>query len=323
MHTGEFAAAAALLTEAEAINQVTGTVPLRYTSLMLAAWRGREAQTVELMEASLHDATTRGEGRVIVLAEYSTAVLDNGLCRYEAALAAAQRACAYDIPGLFGFALVELAEASTRSDRPELAADAVRGLGEHTRASGTQAGPGHPCPHPGTAQPRAGGRGPVPGGPRPAGPAPAAPCIWPEPTSSTGNGCAGRTAGSTPGTSCAPPTTFSSASGPRGRRAHPPRAPRDRGDGAQTRRRDVGRAHRAGGADRPAGPRRAHQSGDRRRAVPQPPHRRMAPWQGNTSCVTAWRRCTNVANNRSTKTSLYFAPAPGARRRGPAARRES
>jgi DNA-binding CsgD family transcriptional regulator len=138
MHTGEFAAAAALLTEAEAINQVTGTVPLRYTSLMLAAWPGREAQTVELMEASLHDATTRGEGRVIVLAEYSTAVLDNGLCRYEAALAAAQRACAYDIPGLFGFALVELAEASTRSDRPELAADAVRGLGEHTRASGTQ-----------------------------------------------------------------------------------------------------------------------------------------------------------------------------------------
>ena len=57
---------------------------------MLAAWRGEEAQASELIEAGVRDATARGEGRAIALAEYATAVLYNGLGRYEAALAAAR-----------------------------------------------------------------------------------------------------------------------------------------------------------------------------------------------------------------------------------------
>jgi hypothetical protein len=48
--------------------------------------------------------------------------------------------------------------------------------------------------------------------------------------------------------------------------------------GAQ--RRDHHYADRAGGSDRPAGLRRPHQSGDRRAAVPQRAHGRMAPAQG-------------------------------------------
>ncbi|MCU1629059.1 MAG: putative transcriptional regulator, LuxR family [Pseudonocardia sp.] len=138
VHAGEFAAASELLDEADAITEVTGNAPVSYMSLVLAAWRGQEARTVALVEASALDAIARGEGRAIVLAEYSTAVLYNGLGRYEGALAAAQRACEYDDLSFFGWALVELVEAGVRSGRPEIAAHALRRLGERTGASGTE-----------------------------------------------------------------------------------------------------------------------------------------------------------------------------------------
>ena len=41
VHAGEFAAAAALVEQADAITEATGNAPLSYTSLVLAAWRGR------------------------------------------------------------------------------------------------------------------------------------------------------------------------------------------------------------------------------------------------------------------------------------------
>jgi DNA-binding CsgD family transcriptional regulator len=137
VHAGEFAAAAALIEEADAITAATGNAPLMYTSLVLAAWRGQEAQAVELIEASREDATRRGEGRAVTLAEYATAVLYNGLGRYQTALAAAQRACGHDDLGLFAWALIELVEAAARIREPELAADALEQLSERTRLSST------------------------------------------------------------------------------------------------------------------------------------------------------------------------------------------
>jgi DNA-binding CsgD family transcriptional regulator len=137
VHAGEFAAAAALVEEADAITEATGNAPLGYTSLVLAAWRGQEAQALELIEGSREDATERGEGRAITLAEYATAVLYNGLGRYRAALTAAQRASEHDDLGLFGWALIELVEAAARSSEPELAAEALERLSERTRLSGT------------------------------------------------------------------------------------------------------------------------------------------------------------------------------------------
>jgi DNA-binding CsgD family transcriptional regulator len=138
VHAGEFAAAAALVEEAAAIAEATGSPPLMYTSLVLAAWRGQEAQALELIETSIADAATRGEGRAVTLAEYATAVLFNGLSRYQDALAAAQRACEHDDLGLFGWALIELVEAGARSDRPEIATGALRQLEERTRAGATR-----------------------------------------------------------------------------------------------------------------------------------------------------------------------------------------
>jgi tetratricopeptide (TPR) repeat protein len=138
VHAGEFDAAAALIEEAKAISAATGSAPLRYTSLVLLAWRGQESEALEVIEAGIEDVTARGEGRALGLAEYATAVLHNGLGRYDAALAAAQRACQYEDLGFFGWALTELVEAAAHSGRLETAAEALEALTGRTRASGTE-----------------------------------------------------------------------------------------------------------------------------------------------------------------------------------------
>jgi len=138
VHAGEFDAAAALIEEAKAISAATGSALLRYTSLVLLAWRGQESEALEVIEAGIEDVTARGEGRALGLAEYATAVLHNGLGRYDAALAAAQRACQYEDLGFFGWALTELVEAAARSGRLETAAEALEALTGRTRASGTE-----------------------------------------------------------------------------------------------------------------------------------------------------------------------------------------
>jgi DNA-binding CsgD family transcriptional regulator len=74
---------------------------------------------------------------VLALAGYATAVLYNGLGRYDAALAAAKRSCEHDDLGLFAWALVELVEAAARSGKPEEATSAFQKLSERTTASGT------------------------------------------------------------------------------------------------------------------------------------------------------------------------------------------
>jgi DNA-binding CsgD family transcriptional regulator len=137
MHAGDFGEAAALIDEAQAISDATGSAAVSYAHLVLAAWRGHEAQAHELSEAVIKDATSRGEGRAIGVAEFSTAVLYNGLGQYEAALAAAQRACQYDDLGFFGWSLAELVEAAVHAGDLDAAAEALALLAERTRASGT------------------------------------------------------------------------------------------------------------------------------------------------------------------------------------------
>jgi DNA-binding CsgD family transcriptional regulator len=136
-HAGEFAAASALVEEADAITAATGNAPLRYVSLFLAAWRGEEALALRLIEVRARDATARGEGRAIGWVKYITAVLYNGLGRYEAALAGARQACDHDDLCFFGWSLVELVEAAARSGAHDVAAGALRQLEERARAAGT------------------------------------------------------------------------------------------------------------------------------------------------------------------------------------------
>ena len=69
--------------------------------------------------------------------EYSNAVLLNGLGRYDAAFAAAQRVCDCDEPGIRAFASIELIEAAAYSGKPELALEELDHLSVRAVASGT------------------------------------------------------------------------------------------------------------------------------------------------------------------------------------------
>jgi DNA-binding CsgD family transcriptional regulator len=137
LHAGELATASALTQEADAITEATGNAPVKYAALLLDAWRGVEAEALERFDRGLENATARGEGRGIGALGYATAVLYNGLGRYEAALASARRACEYEDLGVFGFSLVELVEAAARSGAHDEAAAALRQLEERTGAAGT------------------------------------------------------------------------------------------------------------------------------------------------------------------------------------------
>jgi DNA-binding NarL/FixJ family response regulator len=91
-----------------------------------------------LREAIIRDATERGEGLPIVIAEWATAVLYNGLGEYRDAMLAARRASELDQLGFGAFALPELVEAAARSHEPQLAARALEQAVSHVRAVNTE-----------------------------------------------------------------------------------------------------------------------------------------------------------------------------------------
>jgi DNA-binding CsgD family transcriptional regulator len=137
VHAGAFGAASSLIEEADAIIHATGMAPLKFASLMLAAWRGDEADGLQLIEAGRREATARGEGMGLGVVDWATALLYNGRGRYAEALAAAQRGCQHDDVGLFAWALVELIEAGVRSGATDAASAALDRLSSRTKASGT------------------------------------------------------------------------------------------------------------------------------------------------------------------------------------------
>jgi DNA-binding CsgD family transcriptional regulator/tetratricopeptide (TPR) repeat protein len=143
VQAGQFDVADGLLAEVEMIKEATGRTPLMYTSttasawLVLAAWRGQEVRALELIEDSIREGAVRGEGRAISLAEFSRAVLYNGLGRYDEALIAAERVCEHDDLALYAWGLVELIEAGARAGSVGRATVGLQLLEERTRAAGT------------------------------------------------------------------------------------------------------------------------------------------------------------------------------------------
>jgi DNA-binding CsgD family transcriptional regulator len=138
LFAGQFAAAETLSEEAHAVSDAIANPNVPHARLFLAAWRGQQAETLRLTAAGDRDATARGEGRTIGVGRYVTAVLYNGLARYEDALTAARQATEYpqDL-AFFAWGLAELIEAAARCGKADLAADGLRRLSELTRISGT------------------------------------------------------------------------------------------------------------------------------------------------------------------------------------------
>ena len=135
---GEFAAAASIAAEAEAVARATGNPVAPYSRLILAAWKGQEAETSQLVAATTTQMVARGEGHWLTAAHWATAVLSNGLCRYDEALASAEQGSEYpDELGLAAWPAVELIEAAARTGQPERGMSALDRLSEVTHAAGT------------------------------------------------------------------------------------------------------------------------------------------------------------------------------------------
>jgi DNA-binding CsgD family transcriptional regulator len=134
---GESARAAELIAEEAAITQITGGVSLRFGRLVLAAWSGRQAETIDVHAAAVEEASGRGNGAEVALAQLALAVLHNSLGNYAAALDAAEQATQRLEPPHTNLALPELVEAAARAGDSERAATALEQLDARARVSGT------------------------------------------------------------------------------------------------------------------------------------------------------------------------------------------
>ena len=139
---GDFGAAAIAIAEAEAITTATGTYLAPYPGMLLAALRG-QSDAARLIEATIRDAGTGGQGLGVQWAEWTSAIFFNGLGRYDRALASAQRAVE-ETPQLHvtPWALTELIEAAIRTARPDVAAGALERVMAATAPSSTDWGRG-------------------------------------------------------------------------------------------------------------------------------------------------------------------------------------
>ncbi len=126
---GEFAAASVLVAEVDAVTEATARSIAPYAALALAAL---------LIETGWKNAERRDEGEGLTFINWATALLCNGLGRYEQALDAARQA-SEDSPAdpFANWAAAELIEAATRIRAPERAAGALQRLSAAARASET------------------------------------------------------------------------------------------------------------------------------------------------------------------------------------------
>jgi DNA-binding CsgD family transcriptional regulator len=138
LFAGRFDVAEQLIDEAADITTATRNVSIADFSVLLAAWRGDRDKTYQLRAAVIADATARGEGCAVEVAEWAAATLHIGKGEYADAMIAAQRA--YDPDGL-GFniwVLPELIEAASRNGDLATARAAFEQLAERSSLSSTE-----------------------------------------------------------------------------------------------------------------------------------------------------------------------------------------
>jgi DNA-binding CsgD family transcriptional regulator len=133
---GDFASAALLAAELDAVKEATGTRIAPFAAIALAGIRGREDEASELIDSTIRAAAAGGQGAAVQYAHWANSILMNGLGRYEEALAAAVEA-SEDTPELFiaTWALSELVEAATRTENASIARGALARLDAQTEVS--------------------------------------------------------------------------------------------------------------------------------------------------------------------------------------------
>jgi DNA-binding CsgD family transcriptional regulator len=135
---GDFAGAAALIAECDAVCEATGGSRVApFAAMFLGALRGNEAEVTPLIEATLAAAEAGGQGGAVTGAHWAAAVLHNGLGRYADALAAAEEATKDAIVYVSILVVPELVEAAARTGNADVAAGALQRLAETTQPSGS------------------------------------------------------------------------------------------------------------------------------------------------------------------------------------------
>jgi DNA-binding CsgD family transcriptional regulator len=135
---GELATATRLVEEDHLIADAVGHPPIPDTAMMLAAWRGREQEASELIEAVSREAAARAVPALGRRADYASSVLYNGLGRSAAAYDAARRAFERESMGYGSHVVPELAEAAVRTGDRKLLGAVQEWLSERSRVTPTE-----------------------------------------------------------------------------------------------------------------------------------------------------------------------------------------
>ena len=135
--SGDFDEAARVTAEADAVTQVTGGRVAPFGGMLLAALRGRPTDAFELLDRTIEHSTASGAGFAVQWAHWATALLCNGLGRYEEALLAARQAWD-DFPDWFVsiWATSELIEAASRLGQHDLGTEPLARLVESANVGG-------------------------------------------------------------------------------------------------------------------------------------------------------------------------------------------
>jgi DNA-binding CsgD family transcriptional regulator len=140
---GDFASAEEAIAEADALSTATSTAIVSASAMRLAAFRGRD-EAWALIESVRQEASAAGQGVIIELTDWLLALLYNGVGRYRDAVAAAKAAGEHR-PGevlVSAWTAIELLEAATRSDNPEVARIALERIVSATAFSRTDSAQG-------------------------------------------------------------------------------------------------------------------------------------------------------------------------------------
>jgi DNA-binding CsgD family transcriptional regulator len=134
---GDFATAALVIDEERLLAGATGTAPLGFAEMLLAAWRGQEGKASQMIDATEATASAGGLRKVADFAVYARAVLNNGLGRHDSACVAAKRVFDSDHVGFAALVIPELAEAASRISDTDLVAAATAYVSERAQVTPT------------------------------------------------------------------------------------------------------------------------------------------------------------------------------------------
>jgi ATP/maltotriose-dependent transcriptional regulator MalT len=133
---GDFAGAASNIAEAETVAAATGSRFSPWVLLRLRALQGRETEASAAIASAIEQAGNGAQGAA-TWAHWASAVLYNGLARYQEAAASARQSTSDPFElWVSVWALPELVEAAVRAGDAELARDALERLAETTQPCG-------------------------------------------------------------------------------------------------------------------------------------------------------------------------------------------